>query len=190
MIGRLDDFESCVGPTTHGFTGHGRIGELIVGRGEDEFGSRVLGGEDPPLGHGEGRGDGDPTVHAGLDHVQSDHRTERIPGDPRVIVGDHREEVDRGGDVEPLGISVVMFATTRSHAPEVEAKAMESEIGQMFEERLDDRVESVASIERVGMGEGHRTPDVGRRRSEVGHQLDSVDGRECHRAVGHGTTVP
>ena len=161
-----------------------------MGRGEDEFWTRVFGGEDPSFGHGERWGDGDPTAHAGFDHVQTDHGAERIAGHPRLVVGDGREEVDGRGNIESFGVSVVVFATAGPDATEVEAETVEAEIGEMVEQGLHDRVEAVAPVERMRMGDCHRAPDIGGRRSEVGCQLDSVDGRECHRAVGHGTTVP
>jgi len=161
-----------------------------VDRSEHEFGAGVDGGQNTTVGHGEWRSDGDPAAHPWFRHVESDDRTERVARDPGLVIANRREEVDGRGNVEELGMPAVVFATARADSSEIETKTVKTEGRQVIEQHLDHRVETVAAVERMWMGQRDRTEERTVGRSEVADEFHAVDGRESHRVDGHGTTVP
>ena len=75
-------------------------------------------------------------------------------------------------------------------AAEIESKTVKSKGRQVIEQRPDHRIETVASVERMRMGQSHRPTEWAVGRSEVADEFDAVDGRDSHRVDGHETTVP
>lgn len=155
--------------------------------GQHQLGSWITGGEHVAA-HGRERWcHRDPTCHTRFDHVESNDRPERIAGHPDVVV-QTGEKIDRGRHVETFGFATVVLARTVPDSSEVEAQTVESDRGQCLEESVDHRVVTIAAVQRVGVGDGHRTPHrlIVRRRDDVGFQLLVIDRGESHGAVRHG----
>ncbi len=155
--------------------------------GQHQLGSWITGGEHVAA-HGRERWcHRDPTCHSWFDHVESHDRPERIAGHPDVVV-QTREKIDRGRHVEAFGFAAVVLARTVPDTSEVEAQTVESDQGQCLEESVDHRVVTIAAVQRVGVGDRHRTPYglIVRRRDDVGFQFLVIDRGESHGAVRHG----
>ena len=81
-----------------------------------------------------------------------------------------------------------MLARTVTDTAEVEAQTVEPDPRQRVEESIDDRVETIAAVQRVRVGDGHRTAHrlIAGRCDDIGFQFLMIDRGESHGAVRHG----